>query len=75
MLILTLEYGKAIYIADMKLTVFPRTDSKGNVEVDYYLTFPESSLSEPCINTLDIDINSDPDIDLTDALQQIVDQN
>ena len=73
MLILTVEYGKAIYIADMKLTVFPCTDSEGNVEVDYYLTFPESSLSEPSINTLDID--SDPDIDLTDALQQIVDQN
>jgi len=73
MLILTVENGKAIYIGDMKLTVFPRTDSEGNVEVDYLITFPEGSLSEPSINTLDID--SDPDIDLTDALQQIVDQN
>ena len=65
MLILTVEYGKAIYIGDLKLTVFPHTDSEGKAEIDYYLTFPESSLSEPSINTLDID----PDLDLTEALQ------
>ena len=66
MLILTVEYGKAIYIGDMKLTVFPRTDSKGKVEVDYLITFPEDSSRKPSINTLDID----PDIDHTEALQQ-----
>ena len=68
MLILTVENGKAIYIGDMKLTVFPHTDSEGKVEVDYLITFPEDSLSEPGIGTLVID--PVPDIDLTEVLQQ-----
>ena len=63
MLILTVEYGKAIYMGDIKLTVFPHTDADGKPEIDYCITFPESSLSEPSINTLDID--PDPDLDLT----------